>query len=148
MRYKTTDERQTIKIAADLAKRLKGGEMILLFGDLGTGKTVFAKALARALGVKEIVKSPTFNIMKCYSCKPSTVGRKLLCHIDAYRLKDLKDLLDIGADEYLGKKNVISAVEWADRVKGIERYGGKIIKIKIWHGEKENERIIEIDRAR
>ncbi|MBU1180367.1 tRNA (adenosine(37)-N6)-threonylcarbamoyltransferase complex ATPase subunit type 1 TsaE, partial [Patescibacteria group bacterium] len=66
MRYKTKNEKETQKIALDFAKELRGGEMILLYGDLGAGKTVFVKGLAKALGIVETVKSPTFNILKCY----------------------------------------------------------------------------------
>jgi tRNA threonylcarbamoyladenosine biosynthesis protein TsaE len=116
MKAITKNEEETKQVATDFAKRLRGGEVILLYGDLGAGKTVFVKGLAEALGVREVVKSPTFNIMKCYSCKLSAVSCKLFCHIDAYRLKNFQDLRDIGADEYLGQPNVITAIEWAERI--------------------------------
>ncbi len=156
MKLKSKNEKNTMAIAMNFAKQLKGGEVILMYGDLGAGKTVFAKGLAKALGVKEIVKSPTFNIMKIYKLSPSSIlppgkgeeGGGLFCHIDAYRLKNFDDLLDIGADEYLGKENVISAVEWAERIIKIEKYKNiktKIITVKMKHGEKDDERIITIN---
>jgi len=146
MKVMTKNEEETKHVAMNFAKQFRGGEMILLYGDLGAGKTVFVKGLAKVLGVREIIKSPTFNIMKCYKVQSSKFKvQKLLCHIDAYRLKNFDDLLDVGADEYLGKKNVISVVEWAERAEGIERLGGKIIKIKIEHGKKDTERIITIN---
>ncbi len=156
MKYKSNNEKETRKVATDLAKRLKGGEVVLLYGDLGAGKTVFVKSLAKALGVADVVKSPTFNLMKIYKV-PTTYNLQpttsYLCHIDAYRLKDFNDLLDIGADEYLGKENVISVIEWAERIERKSKkakkqeskkmaLGGKVIKIKIEHGKKENERVI------
>ena len=141
------NEKQTIKIAKDLSKRLQGGEIILLYGDLGAGKTVFVKGLAKALGVKEIVKSPTFNILKCYSILSKSYKLKAkssLCHIDAYRLESLDDLLDIGFEEYINNKNII-VIEWAERVNGIEKLTDKIIEIKMDHGKKEQERNIIIE---
>ena len=153
MRMISHNEEETRKIAIGLAKRLRGGEVVLLYGDLGAGKTVFVKGLAKALGIKETIKSPTFNIMKIYNTKaqkhhPSPRLRmasksiKTLCHIDAYRLKSYDDLLDIGADEYFGKENAVSVIEWAERAEGAEKFGNKIIKIKIKYGKKENERLI------
>lgn len=141
------NEKETMEFAADFSKKLAGGEVILLSGNLGAGKTVFTKGLAQALGIKETVKSPTFNLMKCY--KTETRDKKqetrILCHIDAYRLNNLRDILDIGAEEYIGHKNAITIIEWAERAKGIENLPGKIIKIKISHGKKENERLIQYE---
>ncbi len=143
MKYKSKNEKNTMAIAMNFAKQLRGGEVILMYGDLGAGKTVFVKGLAKALGIKEIVKSPTFNIMKIYK-----TSKLLLCHIDAYRLKNFDDLLDIGADEYLGKENIVSVIEWAERIteaKNQKIIKSKIIEIKIEHGKKDEERIIEIN---
>ena len=138
MKFISNNEKETQGVAMEFSKTLRGGEVILMYGDLGAGKTVFAKALAKALGVKEIVKSPTFNLMKRYK------GEKLsLCHIDAYRLKNFDELLDIGADEYIGKLGVVTVIEWAERVADLK--SKKIIKIKIEHGKENNERMIEIN---
>lgn len=156
MGYISKNEAETQKVAMNFAKQLRGGEVILMYGDLGAGKTVFVKGLAKALGVREVVKSPTFNLMKIYKTPTSykLLATGYLCHIDAYRLKNFDDLIDIGADEYLGKENVVSVVEWAERVdkktkkhKNIEtRENTKIIKIKIEHGKKDNERVIKINK--
>jgi len=152
MKIISKSEKDTIKIAKQFASRLSGGEVVLLYGNLGAGKTVFVKAMAKALGVVEVVKSPTFNLMKIYSTKTQKhKNTKTLCHVDAYRLNNLEELLDIGAEEYLGKENVVSVIEWAERITKTQQHKntkaqilGKIIKIKIDYGKKDNERIIEI----
>lgn len=145
MKYITKSEKGTMKVATDIAKQLRGGEIILLSGELGAGKTVFVKGLAKALGIKGLVKSPTFNILKCYPIpKRYTLNAiRSFCHVDAYRLENLDDLLDIGLEDYADGDAII-IVEWADRVEGIEKLGEKIIKIKMEHRKKENERKINI----
>ena len=146
MQYITKSEKETQKVAANLTNKLRGGEIILLFGNLGAGKTVFVKGLAKAFGIKNVVKSPTFNIMKCYKISTSykLQTTSTLCHIDAYRLESLDDLLDIGVDDYIEKNSVV-VIEWAERAKGVEKLGENIIKIKMEHGKGENERVINID---
>lgn len=146
MKATTKSEKGTMKIAEELAKELRGGEVILLSGNLGAGKTIFAKGLAKALGVKDVVKSPTFNILKCYKI-PTTYNLQptsYFCHIDAYRIDNLNDLQDIGVEDYMGE-DTITLIEWADRVKGIEKLSDRIIKIKIDYGKKENERDIFVE---
>ena len=81
---------QTREIAARLADTLKGGEVILLSGDLGAGKTTFTKGLAAALGVEETVTSPTFNYVKEYN------GRLPLYHFDMYRVADADEVYELG----------------------------------------------------
>jgi tRNA threonylcarbamoyladenosine biosynthesis protein TsaE len=147
MKYISRNETDTQKLAKKISKTLRGGEIILLSGDLGAGKTAFVKGLAKALSITDIVKSPTFNLMKCYSLpkRHALNAIRHLCHIDAYRLTNAADLLDIGAEEYLGQPNVITAIEWPEQVKNIEKLSGKIIKIKIFHGKSENERTIQYE---
>ncbi len=97
------------KLAKTLSKILKPNDVICLNGNLGTGKTAFTQFLASSLGIKEIVNSPTFNIIKCYFNKPLT-----LYHIDAYRLEG--NTFDIGLDEYIYGEGVC-VIEWAEFVK-------------------------------
>lgn len=112
-------EVETKKAAQNLAKKLKGGEIVALIGDLGSGKTIFVKGLARGLGVKNIITSPTFVLMKIYKLKVKSLKFKVLnlVHIDAYRLKNGEELAAIGALDYFNDKNTITVIEWADRVK-------------------------------
>lgn len=100
---KTREE--TIQAAERFAAVLQGGDVVLLSGELGAGKTTFTKGIALALGVKEPVTSPTFTIIKEYK------GEKLsLYHMDMYRLSG--DLTELGLEEYLGKKDGVSVIEW------------------------------------
>ena len=109
--------KETRKIASNLAKRLKGGEVLCLFGDLGGGKTTFIQGLAKGLGVKKNVTSPSFVLMRKYPISDHLVTS--LYHIDCYRVKSYKEILDIGFNEILEDKNAIVAIEWADKIKEI-----------------------------
>jgi len=115
---------ETFFLGKEIGAACHGGETILLLGNLGAGKTCLTQGIARGLGVKEKVVSPTFNIMKIYKAKIGT-----LCHIDAYRLNSGHDLRMIGIDDYLGKNDTVVVIEWAERVKSI--WPKDIIKIEI-----------------
>lgn len=127
--------------AEKFAKKLRGGEGIGLIGELGAGKTVFTKGLAKGLKIKERVQSPTFLLMKIYNVKKQKI--KFLCHVDAYRLSGVAGLVDIGLLDWLGREDTVTVIEWADKVPELLR-GRKVIKIKMELGKKEEERIIEI----
>lgn len=96
----------------------KPGSVIGLVGDLGAGKTTFVQHVAKALGVKLAVKSPTFILMQTFATDAAAKKRGIaqLCHVDAYRLKDHKELAAIGFDEFAADAGSVSLVEWADRV--------------------------------
>ena len=112
----TKSEKETFDFAKKYALKLKGGEIIGLIGDLGAGKTIFAKGLALGLGVKETVTSPTFVLMKIYPIKSRASKIKFLCHIDAYRVKKAKDIEAIGAGDYFDRLDTVTVIEWADRI--------------------------------
>ena len=98
MKIEITKIAQTKKLANDIAKKLKGGEVLALSGDLGAGKTTFTQYLAKALGVKGNVNSPTFVLMKIYETKKKPIRH--LVHLDVYRLNSGDDLITLGLDEY------------------------------------------------
>ena len=100
----TNSHKETYNRAREMGARLKGGDIVLLEGDLGAGKTVFTKGIARALGVREAVTSPTFNIVKEYD------GKIPLYHFDMYRL-DEDEADSIGLEEYFDKGG-ICVIEW------------------------------------
>ncbi|MCD4706083.1 tRNA (adenosine(37)-N6)-threonylcarbamoyltransferase complex ATPase subunit type 1 TsaE [bacterium] len=142
-KYISQNEKQTLLFAKNFAKKLKTGDVVALIGNLGSGKTVFTKGIARALNIKEHISSPTFNIIKIYTI-PRVIGKKInaecLCHIDAYRLKSSKDLIELGIDETLSSKKTITIIEWADKVKNILPENN--ITIQFQATDNKNERII------
>lgn len=111
MEYKLTsyNERETAEIAENIESEKFPKMVISLIGDLGSGKTVFVKAFAHALGITENITSPTFNIIKEY-CD----GEIPLYHMDVYRLEDSKE--DIGIEDYFNK-NGVTLIEWADMIQ-------------------------------
>lgn len=134
----TKNEKETFTLGVSLAKKLKGGEILALYGDLGAGKTKFLQGLAKGFGVKNKVNSPTFNILKIYKVK----GHKTIntfCHIDAYRLSSEKDLIALGVEEYFQDKSTVTAIEWAERIKKI--LPKKTIAIDIKHLSEDERKI-------
>lgn len=117
-KFISRNERETIDFAKNFAQNLKGGEVIALSGDLGAGKTAFTKGLAEYFQIKQKITSPTFVFMKVYDTKKLKDIKKLV-HVDAYRLDDKQDFSPIGIQEYLGDKNVVSVIEWPERLKKI-----------------------------
>ena len=112
MKYITNSYEETERVAAELAKSLKGGEVIAMYGDLGAGKTAFVRGLARALGIEGHITSPTFTIMNAYN------GRLPLYHFDVYRIADPDEMYEIGYDEYIGSDGVC-VIEWAELIEDI-----------------------------
>ena len=100
---------RTEAIGEAWGRALEGGELLLLTGDLGAGKTTLVRGIARGLGVPFGVKSPTFAILLSYP------GRRMLHHIDLYRLSDPRDLEELGLDDLFGPDSV-TVVEWGERL--------------------------------
>jgi len=100
---------ETEALAGRVAEVLRAGDVVLLAGDLGAGKTVFARGVGRGLGVAEPVVSPTFTLARVYT------GRLAMVHVDVYRLDTVQELLDLGLDDLAGDDGV-TLVEWGDVV--------------------------------
>lgn len=111
MTYHTTSPKETFKLGEQLGKSLKGGETILLIGELGSGKTIFAKGVASGLGIKSstAVTSPSFTLINEYQ------GRLRLFHIDLYRINRHEELYDLGLEEIMTPANVVM-VEWGEKL--------------------------------
>ena len=109
--YVTHSERETFLLARNLAKGFKGKEVVLLIGELGAGKTVFAKGIASGLGLKDIhqVCSPSFTIVNIYQAKYA------IYHVDLYRLGNNREIVELGLEDYLGEGVVI--IEWGEKIK-------------------------------
>jgi len=127
-KFITTSKNQTQKLGEELAKELRGGEIICLSGELGAGKTTFTQGLLKGLKAKGPYTSPTFVVIKKY---------EHIYHIDAYRIKDT-DLLELGWEEMLAGKKNITIIEWAERVRKIIPDDAIWINFK-WLGENKRE---------
>ena len=103
-------EEESFQIAKKLGEKAKKGEIYCLEGELGTGKTVFAKGFAKGLGIEETVDSPTFTIVKEYQ------GREKLYHFDVYRIEDVEELQEIGFSEMISG-DAICLIEWASQIE-------------------------------
>ena len=111
MQYITNSPEETERVGAALGKILNPGTVIAYGGDLGAGKTAFTRGLARGLGCKDQVTSPTYTIVNEY-----LGGRIPLFHFDMYRLRSSDDLWDIGWEDYL-ERGGVCAVEWSENVE-------------------------------
>lgn len=118
-KVKSVDE--TYALAKKVADTLDGGEVLLLDGDLGAGKTTFTKGLAKALGVKEEVTSPTFTILNVYED-----GRLKLNHLDMYRVESSDELAELGIEECFDE-DAVTVIEW----NKFEHFDGKVIRISV-----------------
>lgn len=127
---------ETEALGARLAERLRPGDLVLLSGDLGAGKTTLIRGACRALGVTEPVTSPTFTIGQRYGG-----GRLPVSHLDLYRLADLEGEDPALLDDYLGP-DAVAFVEWPDA--GADHLGRPAIVVRLAH-ESEERRRIEVD---
>lgn len=133
----TNSESETEELAARLAKKLSMGTVVALYGNLGAGKTVFSRGIARGLGVSEPVASPTFTIVQEYPLS----SNQWLFHLDLYRINDAEAALVFGIDEYLDNPSAILVIEWPERIEellpkntlkiSIERDGEEVRKINL-----------------
>src|SRR3989338_72782 len=148
MEITTHSDTETKKLGHQLASTLHGGEIVCLYGELGVGKTTLVKGIAEGLGIEEEITSPTFTLMNVYDVKtadygpqttaisdeavvrsPSTVVKKLI-HIDTYRLRDEKELLEIGVEDYLSQPDTVTIIEWPEKIAGLLK-NKKTIKITL-----------------
>ncbi len=135
--FETHTEEETIDRGSELAARLAPGSIVAIAGDLGSGKTRFIKGICRGLGVREHVSSPTFTIVNEYPALRGTVY-----HFDFYRISSLREVIDIGFEEYLGGDG-ISLIEWADRVA--EFLPPRRFDVRMDFGRDERTRIISVE---
>ena len=134
MKYIVRSIEETKQLAKKFANKLREGDVVLLNGDLGAGKTTFTQFVFAFLGVKEVVNSPTFAILKSYE------GKFQLHHVDTYRLST-EEAIEAGFDEILDDRNSVIFIEWSENIKSL--LPNKCIVINIKHLE-ENSREIEI----
>ncbi len=134
----TKSAAETQALAAQLAAELPTGAVLCLHGELGAGKTCFVQGLARALGVRRPVGSPTFTLINEYR------GRRALAHVDLYRVRGAADAFGLGLEDYLLHFDGIVAIEWAERI-------ADLLPEDCWHvrlaaGGAEDERRVTVER--
>ena len=135
MRYETRSETDTAALAGAVAEGLRAGDTVLLSGDLGAGKSVFARGAARALGVTGAMPSPTFTLLIPYE------GKLKLYHYDLYRLNDPEEFYAAGLDEWIGGDGV-AIVEWPEMA---ELEPQNALRVTIRRGEGDDTRVVEIE---
>lgn len=135
MKYIVKNLNETKDVAKKFALVLKPGDVVLLSGDLGAGKTTFTQFVFKALGVKDVVNSPTFAVLKSYKGKNFTLN-----HFDTYRIT-AEEAIECGFDEVLSDKASVTFIEWASMIEPLIPKKNIKINIKIID---ENTREIEI----
>ena len=134
MTFTTHSEAETRAIAAEIGATLRRGDVVVLNGELGAGKTTFVKGLAEGLGVVDAVTSPTFTIVQHYE------GRVPVTHVDVYRLDRLQELHDLGFEEMLD--DGVTIIEWGDAIAPL--LPRDRLEIRLTMGDDLETRTIEI----
>lgn len=149
---------QTKEIGAGLAKRLKGGEVVCLYGEMGAGKTTFVQGMAEGLGIKGRIISPTFVIARSYKIgnqikdkryeikdrKRDKRKRRYLWHIDLYRLTSLKEAEAIGIREIMADKDSITVIEWPEKTESVLPRHRWAVRIDILGEEQRMIKVVEL----
>jgi tRNA threonylcarbamoyladenosine biosynthesis protein TsaE len=136
--FTTKSAAETIEFGRRIGETLKGGELILLYGELGGGKTQFTKGLALGLGVTETVISPTFTIERIYRGKSFE-----LHHLDLYRTHDDREMLE-EIREFTGSKKIVTVIEWPENLADLSEMNAMVINFEY---VSDNERKITIKDA-
>jgi tRNA threonylcarbamoyladenosine biosynthesis protein TsaE len=135
-------DQETQRAGEELAATLRSGDIVLLSGQLGAGKTTFVKGVARGLGVLERVTSPTFTMVRPHQCH-NNQGITTLLHADVYRVESLAEVLDLALGE-LVEESAVALIEWGDLASSL--FGREVLKIQFQIDEHEG-RVLDIDGA-
>ncbi len=135
IRVETANAAETQNVAALLAALSKPGDLILLLGDLGAGKTAFTQGFGRALGVTQPITSPTFTLAQQYEGDAMRVH-----HLDVYRLEQLDEVTDLGLPELLDD-NAVVLIEWGDAI--VPMLPADYLEVRITFGEGDDDRALE-----
>lgn len=132
----SSSPKDTGRLAVGLSNMAVGGDVLVLVGDLGAGKTAFSKAYGKALGVEEPMTSPTFTLAREYE------GRLMLHHLDVYRLEQMAEVLDLDLPELLESGGVV-LIEWGDAI--MPMLPADYIEIRFTFGEGDDDRQIDLN---
>ena len=122
--FEVNSAEETLKMGEEFAKNANPGTVIALIGDLGVGKTVFTKGIAKGLGITDQVTSPTFTILESYYN-----GRMPLHHFDVYRIGDVEEMEEVGFDDCVYSDG-ITIIEWAGIIEEIIPKGTYVVNIQ------------------
>jgi len=137
----TSSTEETTSLASAFANKFHRGDVVALYGDLGSGKTQFVKGICRTLKAQTSATSPSFVILNRYNGEDKSGNELFMYHFDLYRVKSLTELYDLGYEEFLGGDG-ICFIEWAELLGDLlpeQRYD-----VRLSAGAEENERRIEI----
>ena len=109
----------TVALGNELATTIEDKDILLLFGELGAGKTTLAKAMLESLGVTDDTTSPTFTLMNVYRLPNVKNGIHTAVHVDAYRIETESELTDIGLQDYLGQPGTVCLIEWPEKIPNL-----------------------------
>ena len=137
MHATTRGVEQTRALGAAIATLAHAGDLLLLAGDLGAGKTAFTQGFARGLGVTERVVSPTFTLARRYAGTELTIN-----HLDVYRLDHLQEAIDLGLSELIDDDSGVTLIEWGDVV--IPTLPADFLEIRIAYGFEDDERLFSL----
>lgn len=116
----TNSVEETQQFAESIARQMKGGEVLLLSGELGAGKTSFTQGFAKGLGITKRIISPTFIIMRTYDIPDNVMGLEHFFHVDLYRVHGEADVEGLGLPEIFNNNTTIVIVEWPDRLGSLK----------------------------
>lgn len=133
-RRSTSGPAETEALAEALAHGLRGGEVLALVGELGAGKTCFVRGLARGLGVRDDVSSPTYALVHEYEGARGLT----LVHADLYRLGGVAEARSLGLEDWLGRAGTVVVVEWADRAPELFEHGAARIELERTTGDERS----------
>ena len=136
IRARTTAVDQTRDLGAALAELARPGDLVLLVGDLGAGKTALAQGFGRGLGIGGPITSPTFTLARQYEG-----GRLLLHHLDVYRLEQMEEVFDVGLPELLDE-GAVTLIEWGDAIA--PALPSDYLEVRLAYGSGDDERVIEL----
>ncbi len=133
-KYLTNSSFETKNLGSKFAGELKSGDIVLLFGALGAGKTTFVQGVAKGLGIGERVLSPTFVLVRTHQTKNSRI--KKMNHVDLYRIEKETDIEGLGLNEIFNEETAVTIIEWADKLSGFKPKKGHRIYFKHLNGDR------------
>ena len=135
----TNSSKETKKLGKNFAKVLGKGDVVCLYGDLGSGKTTFVQGLAQGLGIKNRIISPTFIIVRNYRIKNYESRIMNFYHIDLYRVESGRDLEGLGIEEILNDSQNVVVIEWAEKLESL--IPKKRTDIKFYYEKNDTRRV-------